>query len=102
MVLLLLVPFSADVENRIVDASICSSKSSQSLKLLVLAQVIGLPAIGTAGGRNGGFWGCLGGRSFGVCWAGGVGIWMGWVAGAGLGGGCRRGVLGLGTGAAAG
>lgn len=36
MVLLLLVPFSVDVENRIVDASICSSKSSQLLNLLLL------------------------------------------------------------------
>lgn len=53
MVLLLLVPFSADVEKRIVEASICSSKSSQLLNLLLLAEVIGFTAIGAAGGRNG-------------------------------------------------
>lgn len=66
MVLLLLVPFSADVEKRIVDASICSSKSSQLLNLPLLADAIGLTAIGAAGGRNGVGCGCLGGRSFGA------------------------------------
>lgn len=80
MVLLLLVPFSADVEKRIVEASICSSKSSQLLNWLLRTPIgLGLTAAGGAGARRGvGCGGCLGGSSLGRCCAGGGGgRWMG-------------------------
>lgn len=92
MVLLLQVPFSADVEKRIVEASICSSMSSQSLNWLFRTLTgDGLTAAGGAGGRSGG---CFGGKSF---WGGG-GRWRGCTGGTGLTGGCRCGVVGLGGG----
>lgn len=95
-VLLLLLPFSADVEKRIVEASICSSKSSQLLYWLLRALTRGgLTAAGSAGGRSAGCGGCLGGRSF--CGCGGGGLCMGCAGGTGLAGGCRWGVVGLGT-----
>lgn len=50
IVLLLLVPFSFDVEKRIVEASICSSKSSQLLNLFFAA--------GTGGGGRMIGWPC--------------------------------------------
>lgn len=94
IVLFLLAPFSDEVENRIVEASICSSKSSQLLNPALLAEGRGAgaglgcceaAAVGCCSGRGGFCICCTGGCCCGtaeVRWIGGAAL-PGTAAGAG-------------------